>query len=149
MRPVGHVCESIAARTPAAGGHEPFCHAYTNEKSGCSREVDFLEVQQNRVFAIEAKSSTCRKHPSTDAFYGKYPSRPHRRILLYAKDCRKHGAVEGLTFITAQFIKDGYPAGSRHGNMPSAGQFLRIPPSRAHYQHPAKETRFPRPCPDA
>lgn len=101
---LGYLYENIVAQILATNGRELYYHAFLNERSRHNYKVDFLIAENNKISAIEVKSSGYKSHPSIDAFSKKFSSRISREILIYTKDYQKEGRLEHLPIVMAQFI---------------------------------------------
>lgn len=84
----GMITENVVAQILKTNGHELFFYS-TIDDSKHRVEVDFLLRDNNKVTAVEVKSSNFRKHKSLDVLKEKNKKKIGKSYIVYTKNLKK------------------------------------------------------------
>jgi len=84
----GMITENVVAQILKTNGHELFFYS-TIDDSKHRVEVDFILRDNNKVTAVEVKSSNFRKHKSLDVLKEKHKKKIGKSYIVYTKNLKK------------------------------------------------------------
>lgn len=101
---LGFLYENAVAQTIASMGHELYYHTWDKEGSDHYYEIDFLLAKEDKISAIEVKSSGLGKFKSLKNFQKKYSKNIDRAIVLSQKDCSRKEGIDFLPIYMANYL---------------------------------------------
>jgi predicted AAA+ superfamily ATPase len=101
---LGFLYENAVAQTIASMGHELYYHTWDKEGSDHYYEIDFLLAREDKISAIEVKSSGLGKFKSLKNFQKKYSKNIDRAIVLSQKDCSRKEGIDFLPIYMANYL---------------------------------------------
>ena len=100
---LGYVYENVVAQMLATAGNKLFYFTWPKDAKH-NYEIDFLLSRGSKIWPIEVKSSSHKKHASLDEFSKKFSARIGERFLLYTKDLSHDEQIRMLPVLMAPFI---------------------------------------------
>lgn len=100
---LGYVYENVVAQMLATAGNKLFYFTFPKDEKH-NYEIDFLLSRGSKIWPIEVKSSSHKKHASLDEFCKKFSARIGERFLLYNKDLSHDEQVRMIPIPMAMFI---------------------------------------------
>ncbi|MBS9775567.1 MAG: ATP-binding protein [Fusobacterium sp.] len=101
----GMLMENIVAQMLRVNGHKLFFYSRSDKKNSKNNiEIDFILSNHKKIFPLEVKSSTYRKHSSLDKFKTKFKDKIGESIILYQKDIMIKDGVLHLPMYMAIFL---------------------------------------------
>ncbi|WP_067143497.1 ATP-binding protein [Oceanivirga salmonicida] len=101
----GMFMENIVAQMLKSKGHNLFFYSRNDlENRKNNMEIDFILSNHKKIFPVEVKSSSYRKHSSLDKFRVKFNKKIGESIILYQKDLMIKDGILHLPIYMAMFL---------------------------------------------
>lgn len=101
----GMLMENIVAQMLRVNGHKLFFYSRNDKENSKNKmEIDFILSNHKKIFPLEVKSSSYRKHSSLDKFRMKFKNKIGESIILYQKDIMIKDEILHLPIYMAMFL---------------------------------------------
>ncbi len=101
----GMILENIVAQMLRTKGYKLFFYSRTDKENRKNNmEIDFILTDYKKIYPVEVKSSSYRKHSSLDKFNVKFKDNIGESIILYQKDLMVKDGVLHLPIYMAIFL---------------------------------------------
>lgn len=101
---LGYLYENAVAQMISSLGHELYYHTWDREGTTHYYELDFLLAKEDKISAIEVKSSGVGKFASLKQFMRKYSKHVDRGIVLSQKDRTHKDGIDFLPIYMANYL---------------------------------------------